>query len=141
MENQKKFASKLFKSVTDDYPSVLGDKLLYLKSLIYEQAELNPKVGEIEESLKWGQLSYASKNRSGTPVRLGIEKKSPGFFGLYVNCSTTVIDDIKHIYGDRFQYDGNRGLLFNEQEILPEDEIRHAIDMTLCYHINKKRTD
>lgn len=136
-EFQKKYASKLFKSVVDQYPAELKDKFLYLKSLIYEQATLNPKTGEIEESLKWGQLSYVSKNRSGTPIRLGIEKKMPGYFGLYVNCSTTVINDAKHIYGDKFQYDGNRGLMFKSDDQLPEKEIRHIIDIILCYHINK----
>lgn len=136
-EIQKKYASKLFNSIVDHYPVELNDKLLYLKSLIYGQADLNPKVGEIEESLKWGQLSYVSKNRSGTPIRLGIEKKMPGYFGLYVNCSTTVINDVKHIYGDKFQYDGNRGLMLKVDEQLPELEIRHIIDIILCYHINK----
>ena len=136
-EIQKKYASKLFNSIVDHYTVELKDKFLYLKSLIYEQAALNPKIGEIEESLKWGQLSYVSKNRSGTPIRLGIERKMPGYFGLYVNCSTTVINDAKHIYGDKFQYDGNRGLMFKSDDQLPEKEIRHIIDIILCHHINK----
>lgn len=137
-EIQKKYASKLFKSVVDQYPAEFKEKLLYLKSLIYEQAELSPNVDVIEESIKWRQLSYVSKNRSGTPIRLGIEKKTPGYYGLYVNCSTTVINDVKHIFGDGFQYDGNRGLLFNEKDNLPENNIRRIIDIILCYHINKK---
>lgn len=136
-EIQKKYASKLFNSIVDHYTVELSDKFLCLKSLIYEQADLNPKVGEIEESLKWGQLSYVSKNRSGTPIRLGTEKKMPDFYGLYVNCSTSVISDTKHIYGDIFQYDGNRGLMFKVDDQLPEKEIRHIIDIILCYHINK----
>lgn len=136
-EIQQKYASKLFISVTDQYPTEINEKLLYLKSIIYERAELNSKVDEIEESLKWGQLSYVSKNRSGTPIRLGTEKKMPGFYGLYVNCSTTVINDIKHIYGDIFRYDGNRGLLFKVHDQFPENQIRNVIDLILCYHVNK----
>jgi len=61
----------------------------------------------------------------------------PGYFGLYVNFSTTVINGAKHIYGDKFQYDGNRGLMFKSDDQLPEKEIRHIIDIILCYHINK----
>ena len=137
-EIQSKYASKLFTKAVSDYPADVADKLLLLKSYIYEQAQLNPKIGKIEESFKWGNLSYVSENRSGTPIRIASEKKPFGFIGLYVNCSTTVISDIKLIYGDRFLYDGNRALLFAKDDQLPEEEIRHVIDLILGYHLNKK---
>lgn len=136
-EIQSKFASKLFNDAVKGYSFDVVDKLIQLKSIIYEQASSNDKIGKIEESLKWGQLSYVSQNRSGTPIRLGIEKKIPDCLGLYVNCSTTVISDIKHIYGDTLRYGGNRALLFSSQDDLPENEIRHVVDMILSYHINK----
>lgn len=137
-ENQNKFATDLFKKAVQGYPTDVIETLLHLKGIIFEQAGLNKKIGDIEESLKWGQLSYVSKNRSGTPIRLGIEKKAPNSLGLYVHCSTTVIGDVKHIYGNKFRYDGNRALLFDYTKTIPEKEIRHVIDMILSYHTNKR---
>ena len=115
----------------------MHEKLNWIKTLIFEEAEKNPLVGEIEESLKWGQPSFVAKNKSGTPIRLGSEKKTPGKYGLYVNCSTSLIEQVRHIYGDKFTYDGNRALLFDDQDDIPEEALRHVINMALTYHLNK----
>jgi hypothetical protein len=113
------------------------DGLNSLRSLIYNQADLIPEIGEIQETLKWGQPSYNGSKGKGTPIRLGIEKKTIRFYGLYVNCCTKLIEDVKHIYGDTFLYSGNRSILFDDMDKLPEAKLAHVIDMALTYHSNK----
>lgn len=38
------------------YPDRIKPKMRYLRNLIYEVAEATEGVGEIEETLKWGNL-------------------------------------------------------------------------------------
>ncbi|MDG1996209.1 MAG: DUF1801 domain-containing protein [Emcibacteraceae bacterium] len=135
MEIRQKSINNLIVEVYGNKPNVILENLLYLRTLIYEQAETISEVGKIQEELKWGQPSYSSKNKAGTPIRLGTEKKRPEFYGLYVNCSTSLIEDIKHIYGNLFKYDGNRAVLFYENDILPIKELRQVINMALTYYL------
>ncbi|MDG1707640.1 MAG: DUF1801 domain-containing protein [Emcibacteraceae bacterium] len=132
---QQKLKNNLLTEAYGNISYVVYEKLLCIRTLIYEQAETLSNVGNIREELKWGQPSYSSDNKSGTPIRLGVEKKNPNHYGLFVNCSTTLIEDIKHIYGDVFKYDGNRAVLFTEKDDLPIKELRHIIDMALTYHL------
>lgn len=136
MENLQTLKNDLIKDTYDKFPNVIGKKLLAIRALIYAIGEDNSKIGVIEESLKWGQPSYAAENKSGTPIRLGVEKKSPGTFGLYVNCSTSLIETVKHIYSSELEYDGNRGILFNQDDDLPHDILRHVIELALTYHLD-----
>ncbi len=135
MVNQKISKNENIIDTYNHYPNVIGEKLLRIRAIIYEEAERNSAVGQIEESLKWGQPSYVGNNRSGTPIRLGMEKKSLDTFGLYVNCSTNLIETIRHIYGDSFKYDGNRGILFKVGDEIPDDALRHMISLALTYHL------
>lgn len=57
----------MFKS----YPVEYREPLLKIRKLIYSVASKNPEVGELEESLKWGQPTYSTvKTKSGSPIRL-----------------------------------------------------------------------
>lgn len=139
MDDQKNLRNKHVEGLFNNFPGDIGKSLLHIRAMIYEEAHANPSVDQLEESLKWGQPSYVSKNKAGTPIRLGVEKKSPGTFGLYVNCSTSLIETVKHIYGDKLTYDGNRGILFHENDTLPEETLRHVINLAMTYHMNTKR--
>ncbi len=135
MVDQKRSKNNVILNTYGNISNVLLKKLLRLRALIYDVADAHPDVGNMEESLKWGQPSYVAEDKTGTPIRLGMEKKAPGTIGLYVNCSTTLIETIKHIYGDKLRYDGNRGILFDIADEIPEDIMRHAIELALTYHI------
>lgn len=134
MDDQKNFKNKDITDIFEGFSSNIRRNLLRIRDIIYEEALSNSCVDELEESLKWGQPSYVSKNKAGTPIRLGLEKKSPGTFGLYVNCSTNLIETVRHMYGDKLTYDGNRGVLLVENDPLPEEELRHIINLALTYH-------
>lgn len=107
-----------------------------LRSLIFEIATHLPEVGEIEETLKWGQPSYlTSKPKSGSPIRLGIPKT--GGFGIYTHCQTTLISDFQNLFPDDFTYEGNRAIHFNSGDDIPFDKLRMFISSALTYHIKK----
>ena len=59
------------------YPSLQREKLLLIPTLIFDVAKQTPDVGEIEETLKWGEPSYLTKNKSGSTIRLAWNKKKP----------------------------------------------------------------
>lgn len=137
MENQQNFKNSNVEQVFASFPESVGKRLLFLRNLIFEVASENFSVGEIEESLKWGQPSYVPNNKSGSPIRLGAEKKTLDQYGLYVNCNTSLIETFKHIYPSKFTYGGNRSVLFETNSELDTEAMKHIIDIALTYHKKK----
>ncbi len=104
-------------------------------SILYKIAPL----GDIEETLKWGQPSYLTQqSKSGSTIRIGREKKTQGDFAIYFKCQTTLVAAFKERYKNIFRYEGNRAILFNVGDKIPIRELSHCIAMALTYHLNKK---
>ena len=59
----------------DSYPDHIRDRLLYLRRLILEAASELEDIGEIEETLKWGEPSYITK--PGSTIRIDWKKSNP----------------------------------------------------------------
>ncbi len=85
----------------------------------------------LEESVKWGELSFRSN--IGSPFRFGWNSKSPNQFGIYFICTTTLIETFKKLYPDFFHFDGNRGLKFQADDAFPNEPLSHCISMALRY--------
>ncbi len=97
-------------------------------------------VGGLEETLKWGQPAYLpAKPRTGSTVRIGPIKDDPDRYALFVHCQTTLIDDFRQLYEDRFSFVGNRALAFPHGEPLPRPALRHCISLALTYHLKPGR--
>ncbi len=123
-----------------NYPAPLRKGLLSLREMLFETAAQTDGVGTLLETLRWGTPSYLTpETKSGTTIRLGVEAKTAERFGLYVPCQTTLVADYKQLYGKTFSYNGKRGLLFNPEETLPLEELRHCIALGLTYHRNKQQ--
>ena len=45
-------------AIFDTYPTEIKPKLMFLRQLIFDVASRIDGVGELEETLKWGQPSY-----------------------------------------------------------------------------------
>ncbi|NQY42781.1 MAG: DUF1801 domain-containing protein [Legionellales bacterium] len=122
------------------YPKDIKDKLLSIRKLIFKVAESLDGVGKIDETLKWGEPSYVtSETKSGSTIRMDWKMKNPDKIMVYFNCKTTLVYQFKEIYGDLFEYEGNRAIVFNRNSKIPVDEISYCISMALTYHINKKK--
>ena len=120
------------------YPPPLRDRMLRLRSLIFEAAAATEGVGPLQETLKWGQPSYLpAATKSGTTVRIDAVKAEPGRYALYVHCQTNLVSSFREMYPDALTCEGNRAVLFDEQDPVPEEVLRHCIALALTYHSRK----
>jgi hypothetical protein len=123
-------------AVLDTYPPALRERLMGLRALILDTAAATDGVGPLEETLKWGEVSYlTSSSGSGTTVRIGRDKRS-GRPTIFVNCQTDLLSRYRTLYPDAFAYDGDRGVILGDAP--DEAALRHVIALALTYHATKK---
>jgi hypothetical protein len=109
-----------------------------LRTLIFDTAANTDGVGELEETLKWGQPSYlTASSGSGTTIRIDALKNEPGKYAMYVHCQTDLVAQFRNLYPHTFQYEGNRGLVFRTGQNVSEPALRHFIALALTYHLKK----
>ena len=113
-----------------------------IRSLIFEVARETEGIGELEETLKWGQPSYLpQKPKIGSTIRIGREKKTDGDYAVYFKCRTTLVLTFRERYKNKFRFEGNRAILFNLGDKIPVRELRQCIAMALTYHLIKKKNE
>lgn len=123
-------------AIFNTYPLEIREKCLYLRALIYDVAASDPRIGPLEETLKWGEPSYIpSKTKSGSMVRLHHYATKPFDFSLYFICSTDLVERFREKYPKTFRYGGNRSLEFMLTDVLPEQELRDCIREALTYNL------
>ena len=118
------------------YPERMRQKLLLLRQLVLETASETDAVGVVQETLKWGEPSYVSKG--GSTVRIDWKGKNPHQYAMYFHCKTTLVDTFKELYRDKFEFDGNRAIVFNEDDTIPIEALKHCIALSLTYHSRKQ---
>ncbi len=117
------------------YPEPLRSRLSQVRALIHQIANTSSAVGHIEESLKWGQMSFATINpKSGTPIRID-GKETEGTYSLYVPCSTNLIEDFRTHHPQMFAYKGNREIRLTIETAFPKPELTLFISAALKYYI------
>ena len=123
-------------AVLDGYPAAVRERLLRLREVIIETAAVTAGVGALQETLKWGQVSYLTpESGSGTTVRIDVDKAS-GQPAIYVNCQTNLVDGYREVYPEAFAYQGTRAVVIGEKP--DEAALRHVIAQALTYHARKK---
>ena len=123
------------------YPEEVRKKLLHLRHLILETAEELEHVGPITETLKWGEPAYlTSQTGSGSTIRIDWKAKAPDQYAMYFNCKTTLVDTFRTIFPKDFKFEGNRALIFNLSDSIPDDSVKHCIGAALVYHRNPPRS-
>jgi hypothetical protein len=137
---RKPFTSKKVETVFDSYPKHLRRKLDQVRDVIFEVATSTEGVGPLEETLKWGQPSYLTNDtQSGTTVRIGRLGWEKDKYALLVHCQSDVLNQFRTSFGKEFDYDGNRGIILDAKNDLPEEAVRHFIWLALTYHLRKKK--
>ncbi|MEM6377345.1 MAG: DUF1801 domain-containing protein [Bacteroidota bacterium] len=121
----------------DAYPEAVKAKMNNLRELILASASAIEHIQEIEETLKWGEPSY--KVKKGSPIRMDWKAKNPDQYAMYFNCSTSLMETFKMVFGDVFKYEKNRAILFDLQEKIPQKELQECIEMALQYHLLKDK--
>ena len=123
------------KEVFDSYDEKIRARLLKLRKMVLEVAAHTNGVGELEETLKWKEPAYlTSQSGSGTTIRLAPVRNKPGKYAVFFNCKTSLLDTFRALYSDVFSFDGNRALVFDVNEKLPTEPLKHCIAMALTYH-------
>ena len=121
---------KEVKEKFNNYPVHIKPLMLQLRELVFSVAEeLN--LGEVEETLKWGEPSYRVK--SGSPLRMDWKEKSPDHYSLFFNCQTILVETFRELYSHVLTFEGNREIVLKVNEALPENEIRHCIELAMTY--------
>jgi hypothetical protein len=124
-------------AIFDSYPKPVKAKLLAMRRLILDTARTTKGVGAIEETLKWGQPSYLTmESKSGSTIRIDQVKAVPGQYAVYFHCQTNLVETFRELYPD-LKCSGNRAILLDARDKLPEAELRHCVGLALTYHLRK----
>ncbi|SFF26311.1 protein of unknown function (DU1801) [Paenibacillus algorifonticola] len=119
-------------AVFEHYPEHIQKKLLFLRQMILDTALEIDGIDPLEETLKWGEPSYVTK--SGSTIRIDWKKSSPHQYAMYFNCNTMLVDTFKELFRDIFSYEGNRAIVFGDNDEIPVDELKQCISLSLTYH-------
>ena len=131
----EKFNNTDVAEIFSAYPTHIRDKLIFLRQLIFDTAAESADVGEIEETIKWGEPSYLT--RGGSTIRMNWKGSTPSQYAMYFHCKTKLVDTFKELYGDKFVFEGNRAILFDVNDSVPLAETKHCIYLSLTYHHRK----
>ncbi|MEN7550032.1 DUF1801 domain-containing protein [Rapidithrix thailandica] len=119
-------------AVFANYPDFVRDKMQRLRELVIETAEETEGVTALEETLKWGEPSFVTKN--GSTLRMDWKEKTPGQYAMYFQCTSRLVDTFRWVFDRKFQFEGKRAIVFQLNQEIPELELKECIKASLRYH-------
>jgi hypothetical protein len=130
----RRFEDARVAAVFDSYSPAIRRKLLALRKLIFETAAKTDGVGDLEETLRWGQPSYlTSATKSGSTIRIDAIRGSETGYAVYFICHTNLVGTFRELYAGELSFDGNRGILLDARTPVPAKELGHCVAMALTY--------
>jgi hypothetical protein len=135
----KPFTNPAVEAHFNAYPRSVRRKLLALRELVFATAARTDGVGELHETLKWGEPAYVTAgSKSGTTVRIDWKSRSPDQYAMYFHCQTGLVESFRQMFPNDFRFEGNRALVFDVGEKLPRDALAMCIEAALTYHARKR---
>ncbi|MBZ0264059.1 DUF1801 domain-containing protein [bacterium] len=129
-------------AVFNSYSQEVREKLMFFRQLILETASMIDEVGEIEETLKWGEPSYLTpKSKSGSTIRINKKKSAENQVAIYFKCTANLVSSFRVKFPAEFHYEDNRAIVFNLFDEVDINKLRKCIALALTYHLNKKLDD
>jgi len=126
-------------AVFSAYPKPLKAKLQALRRLILDTARATKGVGAVQETLKWGQPSYlTAETKSGSTIRIDRVKSATNQYAIYFHCQTDLVETFRQFYPTELRYGGNRCILLDAADDVPEAALRHCVALALTYHVRRK---
>ncbi len=132
MNNLKLKTSPSVEAVFANYPDFVKDKMLFLRNLVIETAEEIKDLTVLEETLKWGEPSFVTKN--GSTLRMDWKEKKPDQYALYFQCTSRLVDTFRLVFNQKFQYEDKRAIVFLLDQKIPKMELKECIKASLRYH-------
>jgi hypothetical protein len=126
-------------AVFNSYPEKIKSKLMFLRRLIFETAASIEDIGEINETLKWGEPSYLTPiSKSGSTIRIAWKESKKEQYSMFFKCTANLVPAFKEKFPQKFKFEGNRCIDFNLDDDVPVKELKQCIALALTYHRNKK---
>jgi hypothetical protein len=126
-------------AVFEAYPPKIRRKLLALRELILDVAASTEGVGEVEETLKWGEPAYlTSATKSGATIRIDWKPRAPAQYAMYLHCQTDLVANFRAMFSETLEFEGNRSIVLDEEAELPVEPLSFCIAAALRYHLDKK---
>ena len=119
----------------ESYPAEVKPKMDYLRKLVLEVAK-EIELPALEETLKWGEPSYLAKK--GSTLRMDWKAKTPNQYAMYFKCTSKLVVTFKEVFGDLFNYETTRAIVFKLDDHVPEKELKQCIQAALTYHTVKE---
>ena len=86
------------------------------------------------------RASYLTpETKSGSTIRIDQVKEAEGQYAVYFHCQTDLVETFRELYPE-LHYGGNRSILLNAEEKLPEASLRHCVALALTYHLRKRKS-
>ena len=127
-------------AVFNRYPEPIQAILLRLRRLIFDTANNTAGVGALQETLKWGQPSYlTTETKSGSTIRIDQVKSATDRYAIYFHCQTDLVETFRQLYPRELNCVGNRCIVLNVADEIPEPALRHCVALALTYHLNKRK--
>lgn len=134
------FASPDVEQAFATFPPAARRRLLAIRTLIFSVAAAIEGVGEITETLKWGEPAYlTARSRSGSTIRLGCPKARSGRCALYFSCNTDLVDTFRSLFPEGLQIEGNRAIVFTLDAPIDSQALALCIGAALTYHRDKNK--
>ena len=125
--------------VFNSYPKNIKSKLMFLRKLIFDTAASIEGIGEIEETLKWGEPSYLTpESKSGSTIRIAWKESQKENYSIFFKCTANLVPAFKEKFPKQFKFGGNRSIDFSLNDDIPVKELKRCIALALTYHRNKK---
>ncbi len=121
------------------YPAPFKKKMEYLRKLIIVTAKEIPELQKLEETLKWNEPAYLTKK--GSTIRIDWKPKKPNQYAIYFKCTSKLVNTFRSVFGEKFNYEKNRAIIFRLEDPVPEKELKQCIAAALQYHVVKELPD
>ncbi|MFC3852900.1 DUF1801 domain-containing protein [Salinispirillum marinum] len=115
----------------DGYPQDARQQLESVRRLILALAAEH-ELGDVEETLKWGEASYLVKG--GTSIRIDWKHQDPDSIKVFFHCQTSMIETCKELYRNEFAYEGKRAIVIPLSTNIEQVPLGHCLLLALRYH-------
>ncbi len=118
--------------VFDNYPKAVWKKMLALRNFIIQTAKEINGLDSLEETLKWGEPSYLTKN--GSTVRIDWKPKYPNHYAIYFQCTSKLVETFRIVFENTFRFEANRAIIFRLDDKIPTEQLNYCVKTALTYH-------
>ncbi len=66
-------------------------------------------------------------------------KSTANQYAVYFHCQTNLVETFRELYPTELSYGGNRSILLNAENDIPEPALRHCVALALTYHLSKRK--